>query len=315
MITVSDVVCAVDGTAVGLDLNHTLVGVSPIHNPKPHHIVPYFSDLYRDQLDTLPQTAVLLSTHSINRPHIFVKHGSSAMGKSIALFQWSISNLPTIVHETAKIHASVHIGAGSVIQAHATIDAGSVIGERCFVGKGVVISANVSIGDSVRIGDQCVIRSGAVIGSDGFGYVTHADRTHHAIPHQGAVWLGDSVHVGSLTTIDRGVLSDTTIGAGTKIDAHCHIAHNGAIGRHCLLAGGVQFAGSVTVGDHCIFAGQVAVADHVTIGSNSVILSRAGVTKSFPSGGVTLFGFPAQMHRDEMRFQATIKRMVKQWQS
>lgn len=307
---VSALVQAVNGTAVGLNLAHELVGVAAIQDPKPHHVVPYFSSHYRDQLSELPQTAVILSTHAIDKPHIFVHNGQSAMAQAIQLFQWSMPPMPTVVDATADIHASVHIGNGSVIQANAIIEPGVVIAERCVIGRGTRIAANVSIGKSVRMGDNCVIRSGAVIGSDGFGYTTQADGSHRFTLHQGGVWIGDSVHVGALTTIDRGVLSDTLIGSGTKLDAHCHIAHNAVIGSNCLMAGGVQFAGSVTIGDRCVFAGQVAVKDHVTIGPDSVILSRSGVTKSFPSGGVTLFGFPAQLHRDEMRFQAKIKRMV-----
>ncbi|MDA8575750.1 UDP-3-O-(3-hydroxymyristoyl)glucosamine N-acyltransferase [Candidatus Marinamargulisbacteria bacterium] len=310
MITVADIVDALKGKAVGLDLHHPLVGVASIQAPKPNHVIPYFSDQHYDQLANISKTSVLLSTQAIDRPHIFVSNGPIAMAQLIALFRWTVPPLPTLVHDTAQVHASAHIGDGSVIQAGVVIHPGAVIGNRCFVGEGSQIFSNVSIGDSVRIGNNCIIRSGAVIGSDGFGYMTQPDRTHRFMPHQGGVWLGDSVHIGSLTTVDRGVLADTQIGAGTKIDAHCHIAHNALIGKQCLIAGGVQFAGSVTIGDHCIFAGQVAVKDHVTIGSNSVILSRAGVTKSFPSGGVTLFGFPAQLHRDELRFQAKLKRMV-----
>tara|TARA_Y100000389_G_scaffold172458_1_gene180874 strand:- start:7059 stop:7997 length:939 start_codon:yes stop_codon:yes gene_type:complete len=310
LISVSAFVQAINGTAVGLNPAHELVGVASVQNPKPHHVIPYFSDRYQSQLSALPQTAVILSTYSIDRPHIFVHNGQSASAQATQLFQWLMPDMPTIVDATAAIHPSAHIGKGSVIQANAIIEPGAVIAERCVIGRGTRIAANVSIRQSVRMGDNCVIRSGAVIGSDGFGYTTQADGSHWFTPHQGGVWIGDSVHVGALTTIDRGVLSDTVVGAGTKIDAHCHIAHNAVIGNDCLMAGGVQFAGSVTIGDRCVFAGQVAVKDHVTIGSDSVILSRAGVTKSFPSGGVTLFGFPAQLHRDEMRFQAKVKRMV-----
>lgn len=302
------------GQAIGLDPRHIVVGVAPIQNPKPHYIIPYFSDVYQDQLACLPKTAVVVSTPAMNVPqtvpHILVSDGPAAMAQGIRLFESSISGLPTLIHETARVHASAYIGQGAVIQAHAVIEAGAAVGDRSVVGMHAHIFPNATVGDSVRIGHRCIIRSGAVIGSPGFGYQTQSDRTHQLMPHQGGVWLGESVHVGSLTTIDRGVLSDTRVGTGTKIDAHCHIAHNAWIGEHCLMAGGVQLAGSVTIGDHCIFAGQVAVRDHVTIGPNSVILSRAGVTKSFPSGGVTLFGFPAQLHRDELRFQAKIKRMV-----
>jgi UDP-3-O-[3-hydroxymyristoyl] glucosamine N-acyltransferase len=52
-----------------------------------------------------------------------------------------------------------------------------------------------------------------------------------------AVIIGDNVEIGAGTTIDRGGSGDTVIGEGTKIDNLVHIAHNVAIGRHCIIAG------------------------------------------------------------------------------
>ena len=38
--------------------------------------------------------------------------------------------------------------------------------------------------------------------------------------------IEDDVEIGANTTIDRGSIDDTVIGAGTKIDNLVHIAHN-----------------------------------------------------------------------------------------
>src|SRR5262249_16281249 len=42
----------------------------------------------------------------------------------------------------------------------------------------------------------------------------------------GRVIIGDDVEIGANSTVDRGSLSDTVIGAGTKIDNLVQIAHN-----------------------------------------------------------------------------------------
>ena len=74
-----------------------------------------------------------------------------------------------------------------------------------------------------------VIKAGAVIGGPGFGYLSDA-RGHHRIPHVGACIIEDEVEIGSNTCIDRGSLSDTVIGRGTKLDNLVHVAHNVQLG-------------------------------------------------------------------------------------
>ena len=86
-------------------------------------------------------------------------------------------------------------------------------------------SPNVSIYHDIIIGKQCIIDSGSVIGADGFGLVKDKNR-YHKIPHIGRVILKDSVWIGPNCCIDRGTLSDTVIGEGSKLDNLIHIAHN-----------------------------------------------------------------------------------------
>jgi UDP-3-O-[3-hydroxymyristoyl] glucosamine N-acyltransferase len=47
--------------------------------------------------------------------------------------------------------------------------------------------------------------------------------------------IEDDVEIGANTTIDRGSIDDTVIGAGTKIDNLVQIGHNVRIGRLCLI--------------------------------------------------------------------------------
>ena len=49
------------------------------------------------------------------------------------------------------------------------------------------------------------------------------------------VWIGNDVEIGANTTIDRGSIDDTVIGAGTKVDNLVQIGHNCMIGRHCII--------------------------------------------------------------------------------
>ena len=60
------------------------------------------------------------------------------------------------------------------------------------------------------------MQDGAVIGSDGFGFVTDSDGTHHKIPQQSIVVIEDDVEIGANTTIDRPAVGETRIGVGRK---------------------------------------------------------------------------------------------------
>jgi len=88
-----------------------------------------------------------------------------------------------------------------------------------------------------------MIGAGAVIGSEGYGFAQDARGRSHPIPQTGTVILGDCVRVGANCCIDRAAYRATRIGAGTKLDNLCHIAHNVQIGEDCLLTAKFCVAG------------------------------------------------------------------------
>jgi UDP-3-O-[3-hydroxymyristoyl] glucosamine N-acyltransferase len=122
------------------------------------------------------------------------------------------------------------------------------------------------------------------------------------------VTIGDDVEIGANTTIDRGSLSDTVIGEGTKIDNLVQIAHNVEIGPNCFIIAQAGIAGSSRIGQNVILAGQSGVDGHRTIGDNVVVAAKAGVTKDIPSNTL-VSGYPAQLHERELKLQATIRRL------
>ena len=146
---------------------------------------------------------------------------------------------------------------------------GVVIGDDCHVYPGATLYAGTQLRDRVRV------HAGARLGSDGFGYVFR-DGAHAKIPHVGRCIVESDVEIGANTTIDRGSIDDTVIGAGTKIDNLVQVGHNVRIGRLCLLMSQVGIAGSVRIEDGCILAGQVGIAGHVRSGAGR-IAAQAGV--------------------------------------
>jgi UDP-3-O-[3-hydroxymyristoyl] glucosamine N-acyltransferase len=202
----------------------------------------------------------------------------------------------------AVIGAGVRIGPRTVLHPHVVIGPGAEIGADC------VLHTRVSIRERTRIGDRVVIQDGAVIGSDGYGFVTDGDGVHHRIPQQNIVVIEDDVEVGANTTIDRPAVGETRIGTGTKIDNLVQIAHGVKVGRHVLLVAQVGIAGSAQVGDRVVLAGQVGVAGHVTLGDGVRATAQTGIPNSVEAGAL-VSGYPAIDNREWLKASAVFRHL------
>ena len=210
---------------------------------------------------------------------------------------------------------SVYVGQfatierGAVIEPDVKIYPNTYLGKNVTIGRGTVIYSGAHI-ENATIGADCVIHNGASIGKDGFGY-TRQDGHNVFIPHVGRVVIGNRVSVGANTCIDRGALTDTTIGDGTKIDNLCQIAHGVVIGKECFLASGVGIAGGVTVGDRALLAGHVGIANGVKIGNDAEVGANSGVFRDVPDGARHM-GYPAAPGTEFLRHYAWIKKHINQ---
>jgi UDP-3-O-[3-hydroxymyristoyl] glucosamine N-acyltransferase len=242
------------------------------------------------------------------------------------------------IHPTAVIDASAVIGEGAAIGPFVVIGAGVVLGDGARIGAHVsigrgarigaqaLIHAGVRIGHDVIAGDRLIVQPGAVIGGDGFSFVTPEEsgieeirRTLGArgevkaqhwtrIHSLGAVELGDDVEIGANTTIDRGTIRATQIGDGTKIDNLVQVAHNVTVGRDCLLCSQVGIAGSSRIGDRVVLAGQVGVNDNITIGDDVIAGGSSKIFTRVPAGRVIL-GNPAVKMETQLEIQKAVRRL------
>jgi UDP-3-O-[3-hydroxymyristoyl] glucosamine N-acyltransferase len=212
----------------------------------------------------------------------------------------------TGISELAVIHPSAVISATSTIDPGAVIGPGARIGEFSHVGASTVIGRDVVIGKEcsigpgsvvlyATIGDRVILHPGAKIGQDGFGFAT-GSANHQKVPQIGGVVIDDDVEIGANTTIDRGSIRDTVIGAGTKIDNLVQIAHNVVIGRRCIIAAQTGIAGSTILGDFAMVGGHAAIAPHLSIGAGAQIAAASGVMHDVPAGA-RYAGIPARPAR------------------
>jgi UDP-3-O-[3-hydroxymyristoyl] glucosamine N-acyltransferase len=219
-----------------------------------------------------------------------------------------------VIADSAQIDPTVEIGALAVVGENVTIGAHGRIGAMVVIGDGVQIGRHVRIGPHASlshalVGDRVYIYPGVRIGQDGFGFAVTPDG-FFTVPQLGRVVIEDDVEIGANSTIDRGALEDTVIGAGTRIDNLVQIGHNVRIGRACVIVAQVGISGSVILEDHVVLAGQVGVAGHLRIGTGSRIGAKSGVIADVPPRS-ELAGAPAQPAKTFFRELATIRRWVR----
>lgn len=264
-------------------------------------------------------TPALSSAPGSTRTRIVVENPHDALLSLIPRFY-------TPEPRISGVHPTAQLGRGVLLGPEVSIGPYVVIGDGASIGEGVILGAHVVIGPGVRIGNytqvypsvtaysgtiigqRVIVHAGARLGSDGFGFVFREGR-HEKIPHVGRCLIEDEVEIGANTTIDRGSIDDTVIGAGTKIDNLVHIAHNCRIGRSCLVMAQVGMAGSTRVEDGCILAGQVGIGGHHTIGQGATVAAQAGVFGDVPAGE-TWSGYPARPHKEALRAQAALFRLA-----
>jgi UDP-3-O-[3-hydroxymyristoyl] glucosamine N-acyltransferase len=265
--------------------------------------------VHPDLADKVPASAVPIVSSEV---HV-------AWARVAALFH----PLPPV---TPGVHPTAVIGADARIDPSAEIGPLAVIGERAVIGKRTriaplaLIGAGVEIGDDcrigghasishARIGDRVYVYPGARIGQEGFGFTITAEGFLTA-PQLGLAIVHDDVEIGANATVDRGGLTDTVIGAGSRLDNLVQIGHGVQLGRCCVLAAQSGVAGSTIVEDFVLMGGQVAVAGHLRIGRGAKLAARSGVMQNV-APGAEMGGTPAQPVRAWMREVAWLRRVTR----
>lgn len=255
-----------------------------------------------------------------NRPVIRVENPRAAFAALLELFRHR-AEVERVVSDKAYIDPSAKIGKDVAVMPFAYIDEGAEIGDGTVIYPHVYVGRNVKVGSNclfypsstIRegcvLGNKVVLQSGAVIGGDGFGYITDKKTGKHSFVLQaGNVVLEDEVEIGSNSCIDRATAGSTVVGAGTKIDNLVHLGHNDVLGKNCLVVAHVGISGSVTAGDNCVFAGQVGTVGHITIGNNCQFAGRTGITHNIPDNSVCA-GFPAQPYKEWLKQEASLRKV------
>lgn len=303
--------------------DHVVSSIAPLDRAGPEDVAFLALARYTGLAATTRAGVLLVSTELADVPstasaRIVVERPHEAVLGLLPRFYRTPATAP-------GVHPSAVVGAGAVLGRGVSIGANVVLGDGVTLDDDVVIEANVTVGagvtigagsrifanaslyPGVQLGQRVFIHGGVRLGSDGFGYVFR-EGTHQKIPHVGRCIIGDDVEIGANTTVDRGSIDDTVIGAGTKIDNLVQIGHNVRIGRLCLIMSQVGISGSADIEDGVIIAGQAGLAGHIVVGAGARIGGQSGVFGDVPAGQ-TWSGYPARPHRDSLRAQAAVHKL------
>ncbi len=339
--SIREIAQAIGAEAAG-DLDHLIVRASEPQSAGPMDLALAMDQKYTPGLAKGAARAALLwpgaDWESLGlKAAIFAPRGRLAMSGLTRLLDPGPQIAPGI-HPMSVIDATAQIGAGAAIGPFVTIGAGVIIGARARIASHVSIAEGAQIGDDalitqgarigarVCIGHRFICQPGAVIGADGFSFVTPEKsgveeiratlgqrdeirpQSWTRIHSLGSVSIGDDVEIGANSAIDRGTIRNTTIGQGTKLDNLVHIGHNVQIGRDCLICGQVGIAGSARIGDRVVMAGQCGVNDNIFVGDDVIAGGGTKIFTNAPSGRV-LLGYPAVKMETHIEIQKALRRL------
>jgi UDP-3-O-[3-hydroxymyristoyl] glucosamine N-acyltransferase len=268
-------ICSALSINSSLDSNRMMVGISDSARAEANTICDYVKGPLPENLPGL----VLLTKEPITGfDCVVVKNPQEELIKIISYINSSVGFKKR--YKDSVIPDSVTIGKNVVIE------------DDVEIGEGTVIEHNVVIHSGTRIGKNCLIRTHAAIGGGGFNYAT-TDNGLVKVPDLGGVDIGDEVEVGSHTCIAKGLVNDTVIKKGVKIDNLVHIAHDCFVDEGAFVIACAELSGYVSLGKRTRIAPGSVIKQRVTIGDDVVVGMGAVVFKNIADDAVVV-GNPAK---------------------
>ena len=176
------------------------------------------------------------------------------------------------IHPTAHIDPTAELGEGVIVEPHA------FVGPGCIVGAGTRLMIRSILLENTTLGRDNVVHPYAVLGGDpqDFKFDRYAD--------PGRLEIGDGNIFRESVTISRGSGTEgaTRVGSDCFFMAGSHAGHNARIGDRVVVTNGASIAGHVWIDDACVISAHVAVHQFVRIGRNSMLQGLTRLTMHAP---------------------------------
>lgn len=303
------------------DANVEIMGVAGLEEAQPGHLTFLDNRKYFPLAKTTRASAILITPDgpAVTVAALRTSNPYLDFARALELFYKPPRYAPN-VHSTAIISSNAKIGDRAHIGPYCFIDEDVEIGNNAVLHSFVTIYRGAKIGDDFfahshcavredcRIGNHVLLQNGVVVGTDGFGFARDAQGHWHKILQVGRVIVEDDVEIQANSAVDRGAVSDTRIGRGTKIDNLVQVGHACTVGEDTILCGQVGLAGTTHIGNKCILAGQSASAGHLTIHDGAILTAQSAVNSDIPAGAI-YSGSPGFDNKDWRKSVAVFNRL------
>ncbi|MFC1528620.1 UDP-3-O-(3-hydroxymyristoyl)glucosamine N-acyltransferase, partial [Candidatus Latescibacterota bacterium] len=178
------------GAEIPRDTEHIEInGVASLEDAGSHEVSFLSNPRYVQYLALTGAAAVIVSKDTVVPESVVplaVDSPYYALVRVLELFNYRTSadiasgiDPSACIHHGSVLGENVAVGPCAVIGQGVTVGDGTVIGpcsvilKDSSIGKDCIIYPNVSIMDNCEIGNRVILHSGVVVGSDGFGFVSH----------------------------------------------------------------------------------------------------------------------------------------------
>ena len=153
-------------------------------------------------IGTIERLPSLIRAHRIHRAVIAI--GDNTVRRRLAEYARSLGlRLPVLIHPTAYVSPTAHLGDGTVILAGAIVSVHARVGELCIINTRASVDHDCQVGDYVHVGPGTTLTGSVTVGD---GALIGAGAT--VIPE---ICIGDEAIVGAGATVIRDVASQTTV--------------------------------------------------------------------------------------------------------
>lgn len=170
------------------------------------------------------------------------------------------------------------------------------VGPYCVVGPDVHLADDVTLKSHVVVDGRTSVGAGSVIFP--FASVGMPPQDLKYRGEESRLEIGARVTIREHVTINPGTEGGgmlTTVGDDVLLAIGSHVAHDCAIGHHCIIMNSVLLGGHVTVGEFAVVGGGSAVHQFVRLGKHCMVGGASAVENDVIPYG-TVMGNRARLH-------------------
>jgi UDP-N-acetylglucosamine acyltransferase len=172
------------------------------------------------------------------------------------------------------IHATAIVDAAASVHPDAEIGPYCIVGPEVHVGPRTRFMAHVFCEGPTWIGEDNLFYPYSTIGVAGQDLKYQGERAETHVGHRNKIREFVTIHRGT----HAGGLQ-TSIHDDNLLMAYVHVAHDAAIGSHCVLANAATLGGHVVVGDWAVVGASSGIHQFCRIGRHAIIGGYSVITR------------------------------------